>query len=499
VKGEGPGLKFACILPNGVAIGSTENCTAGSFNAPSLFSLTRSPNVRGALSEDGKRLFWSRWTSDFDPHGPIYLRENPLGSGGNCSGPSAPCTKDVSKGGEIASGSSGAHFWQGASDGSAALYTVGGTSGDLYRYVTATNTSELIAGDVAGLVGASDDTERVYFASKEVLTGEEENEIGQKAEDGAANLYLHEAGEGGGSYRFIGQLAASGEETFLNPVPIRHNGRVSPDGLAAAFMSAAPMTGYDNTDAKSGEADTEVFLYDATANEGAGELLCASCNPTGGRPAGKNVAEEGGAFWAAGRLPASYSTLVEPEVLAPDGSRLLFEATDALVPDDTNGRIDVYEWERAGVGSCEESNTTFSEAAGGCVDLISSGQSLADSEIVDVSQTASGADIFFNTLESLLPSDYGLRDIYSARIGGGFPPPPPPTPICEGESCQSPPAPPEFQTPATTTNVGPGNITQKPKKRCPKGKHKVKRGGKVRCVANKKKGKAKAKQGRGAG
>jgi NHL repeat-containing protein len=500
VKRAGGTTSFVCILPTGVPISANENCMAGSYNIVARFGTSRSPNVKGALSEDGKRIFWSRWAADLDPHGPIYLRENPLGSGGNCSGPEAPCSKDVSKGGENASGTpgAGAHFWQGASDGSAALYTVGGTSGDLYRYVTATNTSELIAGEVQGLVGASEDVSRVYFASKEVLTGAEENEIGQKAKAGAFNLYLYEAG-GGGSYRFIGQLAGIDLTNSLAAEPVRHTAQVSPSGLAAAFMSAGQMTGYDNTDAKSGVADTEAFVYDASANGGAGELVCASCNPTNGRPAGKNLAEEGGTFWAAARIPASYSTLAEPEVLAPDGQRLIFEAADALVPDDTNGRLDVYQWERAGVGSCEESETTFSETAGGCIDLISSGQGLADSEIVDVSQTAAGADVFFNTLEGLVPQDYGLRDIYDARIGGGFPPPPPPPIDCEGETCQNPPPAPERRVGATATNFGPGNMTQKPKKKqgCPKGKHKVKKGGKSRCVANKK-GKGSKRQGRAA-
>ena len=501
VKGEGLGAKprFVCIRPGGVTISANENCAAGTFNNVGRFGSARSPNVKGAFSEDGKRLFWSTWTEDVNPDGKIYLRENPLGSGGECSNESAPCTREVSKAGELASGSSGAHFWQAALDGSAALYTTGG---DLYRYVTASKTSELVAGEVLGLVGASEDVQRVYFASKEALTGGEENEVGQKAKVGEPNLYLHEAGEGGG-IRFIGQLAASdlGAPGFLPtspivPEPVSHNGRVSESGLHAAFMSAAPMTGYDNTDTKSGKADTEVFVYDASADEGAGELLCASCSPTNGRPSGRQV-EEGVDFWIAGRIPASYSTLAEPEVLAPDGRRLIFESADALVPRDTNGRLDVYEWERAGQGSCTEEDATFSESAGGCIDLISTGQSLADSEIVDVSQTAVGADVFFNTLEGLLPQDYGLRDIYNARIGGGFEPPPPPTLECEGESCQSPAAAPEFQIGASETNVDPGNMTQKKSKGCPKGKHKVKRGGKSRCVPNKKKGKgSKAKQRR---
>jgi hypothetical protein len=247
------------------------------------------------------------------------------------------------------------------------------------------------------------------------------------------------------------------------------------------------MTGYDNTDAKSGKADTEVFVYDATANGGAGELVCASCNPTNGRPLGQAlIGGSGGTLWVAGRIPGSYSTLAEPDVLAPDGSRLIFEATDALVPDDTNGSLDVYQWERAGEGSCTEEEGTFSEAANGCIDLISSGKSFAASEIADVSQTAVGADVFFNTLESLVPQDYGLRDIYDARINGGFPIPPPPKPKCEGETCQSPPPAPEFQDGASETNIDPGNVTQKKPKGCPKGKHRVKKKGKSRCVPNRK-------------
>jgi hypothetical protein len=501
VKGEEVGAKprFVCVLPGGVPVSAEENCAAGNQNTTVAFGTTRSPNVKGALSGDGKKLFWSRWAGNSPNSGQIYLRENPLGAGSNCSSPEAPCTKDVSKGGEIASGTPGvgAHFWQGASDGSAALYTVGGTSGDLYRYVTASNTSEPIAGEVQGLVGASEDTLRVYFASKEVLTGEEENEAGQKAEAGKANLYLDEAG-GGGGFRFIGQLMES-DLNVIAAEPVNRTTRVSASGLHTTFASAGQLTGYDNTDAKSGKADTEVFLYDAAANEGAGELVCASCNPTGGRPLGKDLAgggSVGSTFWVAARIPASYSTLAEPEVLAPDGSRLIFEATDALVPDDTNGRLDVYQWERMDQGSCDEEDATFSDAANGCIDLISSGQSLADSMIVDASPTGTGADVFFTTLESLVEQDYGLLDIYDARIGGGVDPLPPPEVECEGEICQNTPPAPEFQDGASETNVGPGNMTQPKKpKRCPKGKHKVKKAGKVRCVANKKKGKGgKAKQ-----
>jgi hypothetical protein len=91
-----------------------------------------------------------------------------------------------------------------------------------------------------------------------------------------------------------------------------------------------------------------------------------------------------------------------------------------------------------------------------------------------------GCDVFFTT-SVLLPQDPGQIDVYDARVGGGFPQPVT-LPICEGETCQGPSnPPPEFPTPASATFNGPGNVKPKPK-RCPKGKRKVKRKGKVRCV-----------------
>ena len=161
-------------------------------------------------------------------------------------------------------------------------------------------------------------------------------------------------------------------------------------------------------------------------------------------------------FWIAARLPAYESTLYAPRVLSSDGSRLYFESADPLLARDTNGEIDVYQWERAGRGGCSAAEPTYSPAAKGCVDLISSGQSELDSRFIDASP--SGSDVFFATLASLYPADPGLVDVYDARALGGFPAPPAPAPECEGEQCQSPPPAPEFETPATLNNVGPGNL-----------------------------------------
>ena len=88
--------------------------------------------------------------------------------------------------------------------------------------------------------------------------------------------------------------------------------RVTADGLQLAFMSSGHPTGYDNSDRVSSKADAEVYRYDASANGGAGELLCASCNPWGARPVGRDLIAGPFEFWAAAQLPSGRTTSTPP-------------------------------------------------------------------------------------------------------------------------------------------------------------------------------------------
>jgi hypothetical protein len=252
--------------------------------------------------------------------------------------------------------------------------------------------------------------------------------------------------------------------------PAARSSRVSVDGLHVAFTSAASPTptGYDNLDAKNDGPDEEAYLYDAST----GKLRCVSCNPTGARPAG----EEHETVWVSARLANQRIPLHAPRSLSDDGRRLFFESHEALVPTDTNGTWDVYEWEEAGKGSCTISLPTYDEASEGCIELISSGQSPADSRFLDADP--SGANVFFATQSSLIAADYGLTDVYDARVDGGLPEPTLGGAECEGEACQSPPPPPPEQTPASSAFHGPAN----PGAKCPRGKRKVHRHGKASCV-----------------
>jgi hypothetical protein len=102
--------------------------------------------------------------------------------------------------------------------------------------------------------------------------------------------------------------------------------------------------------------------------------------------------------------------------MSDDGRRVFYQTATALVPQDTNGQTDVYEWTPSGVS------------------LISSGRSHEASFVLD--NSASGDDVFFATTAGLDPRDTdGSYDVYDARVGGGFKLAEVAAP-CEGDGCQ---------------------------------------------------------------
>ncbi len=206
------------------------------------------------------------------------------------------------------------------------------------------------------------------------------------------------------------------------------------------FSSPARLTGYDNA------GHEELYLYNAPPKS---TLTCVSCNPSGA-PASSDVYlthdfDEG---FAAPNARNAFLT----RNLSEDGRRVFFETEEALVPQDINGRIDVYEWEQKGEGGCPK--------GGGCVYLISTGQSADNSFFGDAS--ANGEDVFLFTRQSLVSQDqdYNL-DLYDARVDGGIAAQNPATMVpCGGEVCHGVPAlAPVFGTPSTAMPSGAGNLT----------------------------------------
>ena len=471
--GGDPSPHLVCILPNGIP---TAPCKAGGAGI-AKDGLMRSAAVQGAISASGERVFWSAAAAGTAP---VYLRQYPEQGivAEECSAGKA-CTVAVSAAGEATSEAPGrARFWCAAAGGSAAIYTVGS---DLYEARISeagghpVSTTTPIAHEVKGLAGCSAEASHLYLVSEEALTGEAEGEAnseGDFAREGKPNLYLYDSGKPEGErFAFVATVAGAdlGDKSYLVSPEVRfRTSRIAPDGEALAFMSAAgpaseaaegipAPTGYDNTDASSGEADAEVYLYDARDRR----LVCASCDPSGARPEGRlgTTLRDETVAWMAARLPLPQNDLYATRDLADNGKRLFFDSYDALSSRDSNGAEDVYQWEAAGEGGCTQSSPTHSARNGGCVGLISSGTSEQDSEFLDADP--GGENAFFTTLAKLVPSDPGLVDVYDARVGGGLPEPPPPTPACEGEACQSPPPAPQDQTPASAAFHGAGNVQEK--------------------------------------
>jgi len=456
-EASGGELRYVCLFPEGTSA-KTEaelpNCSAGSSERaviPNEPSINRVASVTHAMSEDGSRIYWSA-SGDLLDRGKIYVRID------------GTTTLPVSEAEGAGKTTKPARFLGASPDGSKALYVVADPDQEnptpkdksLYLYdLGAEGTTTLVAPGVRAVFATSEDLSSIYFVSKAVLAGT------SGATAGEENLYLHEAG----GDTFIAKLSgtdvggvANAGKSNGSPIPVFHLASATPDGGRLAFVSTEPLTGFDNTDLASGEADSEVFTYDAAT----GQLACASCSPAGVRPAGRYVSATPGLgefLWTAATLPTPQTELNAPRALSADGTKLFFTSYVDLLPADTNGVADVYEWEAVGSGSCaDESDLDYYPVNGGCLFLISSGESPSDSVLVDTA--ASGRDAFFTTNSSLLVQDPGLIDVYDARVGGGFPPPTGPPAPCEGEACQSPLSAPNDPTPASASFKGAGNATQ---------------------------------------
>lgn len=407
-----------------------------------------------------------------------------LESYSDCTEPEKACTVPIS--GPASQG----QFWAASDTGSSVIYSNNGLLVDgtttLFEFDVDTEVRTPIAGEVSGVVGASEDLSHIYFVSKEAL------DAGATA--GEPNLYL----DHDGTITFIATVApgdtGSPANAGFNPATIdsaeglMHASRVTPDGRYVAFESVRSLTGYDNTDAVNGKAAMEVYLYEADSDK----LICASCNPSGARPVGEPlripyVMDAGiTETWAAAWLQTHVHNLYASHALSSDGNRLFFNSFDALVPQDSNGVQDVYQWEAQGSGTCQE--------AGGCISLISTGKSEVKSEFVDA--TPNGNDVFFETRSDIDPRDPGLIDIYNARVGGGFSVPSSP-PACIGDACQSVPPAPNDPTPASAGFRGAGNpAPPKSRRKC---RARPQQGGKAKRHAKHKRAKRCAQAKRRAG
>lgn len=311
-------------------------------------------------------------------------------------------------------------YWDATSDGSKVFYT----NGDLYEYdVESGDTVDLTPGTgVQGVIGASNNGEYIYY-----VTTNFDLELWHNGQTVTIKRLSAEDRNLVSPFRGGGYFGGDWQPGFGNRMA-----EVTADGHAIVFMA------------------TGVEVYEADTNQ----LYCASCG-----------AEGHGGF-----VPLTFSNTYMKRWISEGGSRVFFDSGQALVPQDTNGKLDAYEWERPGSGSCQSST--------GCIYLLSGGTSTAESFFADAS--ISGDDAFIVTRAKLAASDGNeYFDMYDARVDGVRPIAPP---ACTGTGCQGVPGtPPIFATPSSVTFNGVGNFAtpgrstkakSKPKKKQKKPKKK---------------------------
>lgn len=341
------------------------------------------PDFSRVISTDGSRIFWTDLST-----GVVYVRED------------GSSTVAVSAG--------AAQYWTASSDGRYAFYT---EDEKLYRFDVQGGTREELAGDGAGVQGvieANEDGERLYFVA--------DGSLAAGASAGQPNLYVWHAGV----TSFIATLSPSDAASDWTGVMGHREAESTPDGRGLVFTSTQSLTGYAN------EGRREVYVYES---EPAG-LFCASCNED----------EQPG---SSGRLQESFGNTNTAQSISEDGGRVFFESSSSLTPQATSGAQQVYEWERGGEGTCQDS--------GGCVFLLTDG--IGEAALIGAS--ANGDDAFFVTTVSLVPEGEEYPNVYDARVAGA----PLAQSACSGTGCQgAPSAPLPFATPASVTFTGLGNF-----------------------------------------
>jgi WD40-like Beta Propeller Repeat len=460
-------LRLASILPGGEAVRATVGSSTG-FEC----------NFEHALSDDGNRLFFT--SEEGASQGNIFARE-----GGTTS--SLVTGSERGHGGMV-----GQQAWfqdAEAAHGNKVLFTTTARlvnadtdeTRDLYMYDFTKPQGErltLVSEDedprapnganvnpsgntlsCGGLVAASEDLSRVYFVAENQIVGGAPSAPGPKLymwEEDATPHTTYIATLGQSDVGLNAGIDLAPAVMMRGELGLPRQARWSADGRYLAFRSNTRLTPFDN------EGRQEIYRYDALS----GALDCVSCSSDA-------FPVEGGAVFSRTWVGIIKPVNHVPQNVSADGN-VFFETTRGLVPGDSNGAQDVYEYENGRLG------------------LISRGAGAEGSDFLDASP--SGKDVFFTTTDRLVGWDKDQNaDAYDARVNGGLPEPPPPPSSCEGEACLPAPVTPNDPTPASSSFEGAGNVSEAPRAgRCAKGK--VKRHG--RCSKKKPARRKHARQGK---
>ncbi len=292
---------------------------------------------------------------------------------------------------------------------------------NLYEYnfaLPAHSRLALVAGgasNVRGVAGIAEDGSHIYFVAEDEVPGGGENEFHHRPIVGEPNLYVYDTESKAAS--FIATLSNADEEDwerqFIRPVQA-----AGENGQFLLFVSSAEGVTPDDTR----EGLTQLFEYDTETRE----LVRVTQGEEGFNDNGNSVTEGipraslenvlvGHAF--------DYKTSENRLDVSSDGRTVVFQTAGELSPRARSasslGCKSVYEFRSEGPISA------------GKVYLLSDGRDVQLNKgstcgAFVYGMDEDGSNVLVSTADPLLTSDVDgfQRDIYDARVGGGFPPGP---------------------------------------------------------------------------
>lgn len=293
--------------------------------------------------------------------------------------------------------------------------------------------------------GASEDGSKVFFITAQPLLGGDT--------DTTSDLYEAEVTSGGIQRLVQVSKGDASDATLGNGARVLGVAAISGDGTRVYFVAEGVLTTAKNRqELKAVAGAPNLYMVEPASGHTAFITTLLPSDEGDWLPGKSKTATPDGRFLVfhsagqlfeydsqTGALASVASSGFAPHV-SNDGSYVFFMSNAALTPQAVNGSNHIYEYHT------------------GQVSLISDGLDVQGGGATLTGTDASGENVFFTTVDPLVPQDTDTQvDIYDARIGGGFP-----APVsavgCSGDGCQGSSSIPPVLPLATTSTADAGNL-----------------------------------------
>jgi hypothetical protein len=241
----------------------------------------------------------------------------------------------------------------------------------------------------------------------------------------------------------------------VTPKDVERPFAATPDGQFLAFVNARHLTGTGDTGMGS-----QVFEYNAQSR---GIQRVSVGQHSSAQDLAPRIASS--SYQIADSVTTADSTLT----MSSDGAYVFFESPDALTPQATDDQALACIFEEKKSAEEKECNSfTYTQNIyqyhDGQVSLIATVRDPSAARLQRLVGTdPTGSDVFFTTVDALVPQDTDTQvDVYDARVNGGFPVPATEA-GCSGDACQGASSPaPALSSAGSSTQAAGENLPPPP-------------------------------------